>query len=262
MADNIDVLLIKLAGRFFCLPLETAKHICPLPANFAIQGGGTDSHFVFENMPIPYVSLWNLFQLRSEYVEFEEIRTMLPQRRQDHIDWMNALEDAIVNRTPFTKARNPHECAFGKWYDSYQSNDTRIRGFMAQFNRPHRHIHSLADKLLTLVENGQRDEALHIFNETKNTTLTELLELFRFAEELFLGKLRPVAVILSEGHFTCALGTDGVQDIVSVSEDRIMQGTGVDTKTGSTFIMLDDHSLAPLISRQSIESYVNTGTYH
>jgi hypothetical protein len=137
LANNLDVLLIKLGGRCFGLPLLDISHVCGIPPNFASYGAKVEDHFVFQGKPLPYVSLWNLMGLKSEYAEYEEIQAMLPLRRQDHVDWISALEDSIRNNTIFSKARNPRECVFGKWYYNYSTRDQRISLVMRNFERPH-----------------------------------------------------------------------------------------------------------------------------
>lgn len=243
-ANSLDVLLIKLGGRRFGLPLANVSHICGISPNFASYGAKVEDHFVFQDKPLPYVSLWNLMALKSEYAEYEEIQVLLAQRRQDHIDWIRALEDAIRNNTAFSKARNSRECAFGKWYYSYTTENQRLTLAMRYFEQPHAKIHQLADRLLELAEVGQNSDALHALQESKNTTLVELLKLFDSALELVFALQRRIVIIVADGDEMCALGADGVHGIAAVPVDRIKQtGEGM-----SALIVLDDQSIVPLIN--------------
>ena len=65
--------------------------------------------------------------------------------------------------------------AFGKWYYSYHTRDMRLSLLMRNFEQPHSEIHRLADKLLGMAESGQIEEALQAYEESKNTTLAELM---------------------------------------------------------------------------------------
>lgn len=252
MSDHVDVLLLRLAGQLFAIPLKNTKHICSLPANYANTNDSGGTNFVFQGETLAYISLWHLFQLNSEYTELFELQELLPKRKQDHVDWMNALEASIYNKTEFTKARDPHSCAFGKWYYNYKTNDVRLDWLISQFEKPHAHIHSLADTLLGLVENGQQQEALQLFNDAKDTVLSRLLELFDAAEDLTAEKQRPVAVIMADGDFRCALGCDAIHDIATVSTDQIKYTACKSSEAVSGFILVNDETIAPLIMKDTI----------
>lgn len=244
----LDLVLINLGNRCFGLPLSEVRQICLMPPSFGGYGPETEKHFVFQDSPLPYVSLWNQLGLKSEYVEYEELQVLLPQRRQDHIDWMRALEEAIRNGTAFSKARNPRECAFGKWYYNYTAQDKGLSLMLRNFEKPHAQIHRLADTLLGLVETGHTGDALRIFHESKDTTLAELLNLFDLAQKLVSSLQRRIAVIMADGDDYCALGADGVREIVAVPTEQIKPGLSMGTPATSDMVILDNHTVAPLIN--------------
>lgn len=250
LSQALDLLLINLGSRCFGVPLADVRYICSMPPSFAGYGPATNQHFVFQDNPLPYVSLWNLLGLTSEYAEYEAMLESLPKRRQDHIDWMNALEDAIRHGTTFAKARNPRECAFGSWYYGYRTQNMRLSLILHQFEHPHEHIHHLADKLLGLVEAGQGDQALRQFREAKETTLAELLTLFDMAQGLVANLQRRIAVIVDDGDDACVIGADGVRDIVAVSPERIKPSTCKTSHARQDLIVLDDQTVVPLIDAQ------------
>jgi len=253
-SDVLDILLIRLGGRSFGLPFQNIRQICPIPSGFNSYGPAVDEHFVFQGNPFPYVSLWNLLKLKSEYTEYEEMQEMLSSRRQDHLDWMSALEDAIKNGVGFSKPRNPRECAFGKWYYGYHTKNLRLSLLMRSFEWPHAEIHRLADKLLGISESGRIKEALQAFEESKNTTLAELLELFDSTQALLSELQRRIALIVSDGDEWCALGADGVRDIVSIPMDRIKQSSRMGVQSTVKMIVLDDETVIPLIDWRVLNS--------
>jgi chemotaxis signal transduction protein len=251
-AEDFQALLFKLGTRTFAVPLADVRYVSPMPADFAASGENTADHFVFEGSPLSYVSLWDRLHLGSEYAEYSEMQAMLPQRRQDHLDWMAALEDSIRSGTPFAKARDPHQCAFGKWYYAHSSQDRRLNLLLGQFDHPHATIHALADRLLALAESGRGAEALQAFEEARNTTLATLMRLFDTAQELVVELQRRIAVIVTAGDDTCALGADGVRDIVDVPADGLKPNTGTLGRTGTAattgLIVLDDRNVIPLLN--------------
>lgn len=250
-AEDFQALLFKLGARSFAVPLADVRYVSPMPADFAASGENAADHFVFEGSPLTYVSLWDRLHLGSEYAEYSEMQAMLPQRRQDHLDWMAALEGSLRSGTPFAKARDPRQCAFGKWYYAHSSQDRRLNLLLGQFEQPHATIHALADRLLALAESGRGNEALQAFEEARSTTLATLMRLFDAAQELVVELQRRIAVIVSDGDDTCALGADGVRDIVDVPADGLKPNTGAIGRAGAVttgLIVLDDRSVIPLLN--------------
>lgn len=248
VAGELEVLLVRLGARLLGVPLSQVRYIAPLPSDYVAFGAGVSEHFVFEGTPLAFVSLWDTLNLPSQYAEFGELQTMLPLRRQDHLDWMAALENSLRTGVPFAKARNPRECAFGKWYYGHRSDDRRLALILGQFEQPHATIHALADSLLGLAEAGARDEALHKFEEARDSTLAMLMRLFDSALMLVTELQRRVAVIVAAGGETCALGADGVRDIVAVPADRVKHGRHDAARATSDLVILDDRSVVPMLN--------------
>ena len=252
LADDLQILLINLGAHSFGVPLEHIRYVAQIPSDFASRGENIGQHFVFEGSPLAYVSLWDTLGQKSGYAEYEEMQTMLPQRRQDHLDWMSALEASIRTGTPFAKARNEHDCAFGKWLYNYSAKDRRLSLLLSQFEEPHAVIHALADKLLGMSETGHGEDALHAFEKAKNSTLVMLMELFDDAQEMVVELQRRIAIIVSDGEQTCALGADSVRDIVTVPSMILKGNTGKDTgmgsRTTSALIILGEHEVVPLLN--------------
>lgn len=247
---EFQALLFKLGARSFAVPLADVRYVAPMPKDFAASGADCADHFVFEGGPLAYVSLWDQLQLNSEYAEYAEMQAMLPLRRQDHLDWMTALEESIRSGAPFAKARDPRQCAFGKWYYTHSSHDRRLNLLLGQFEQPHAVIHALADRLLGMAEGGQSGEALAAFEEAKHTTLATLMRLFDSAQELVVELQRRIAVIVSDGDATCALGADGVRDIVDVPAGGLKPNTGHGATSRATtgLIILDDRTVIPMLN--------------
>ncbi len=249
---DIEVLLIRLGSRTFGLPLADVRYVATMPADFSSHGSEVQDHFVFEGSPLTYVSLWNTLGAKSLYVEYEEMQAMLPQRQQDHLDWMASLEDSIRTGNPFSKARSHRECAFGKWFYGYHSTDRRIALLLGQFESPHASIHSLADQLLGLPQ----DEALRALEEARGTTLVTLIKLFETTRQLVIELQRRIAVIVANGDESCALGADAVNDIVTIPAERINRRASNGQLANATagLIILEDQSVIPLLNWQALSA--------
>lgn len=250
-AEDLSILLFRVGGHSFAVPLDHVRYVAPMAADFVASGDAAEKYFVFEGEPLDYLSLWDALGLQSEYREYEDMQSMLPQRLRDHTEWMNALESAIHNGTSFAKARDAHECAFGKWYYAYQATDRRLALLLGQFEQPHVTIHSLADRLLGMAEQGLKEEALHIFEEHKQTTLATLLRLFDAAGKLVVELQRRIAIVAEAEGVACALGADYVLDIVNVPAARrkpaAARQAGGRVLPVSSLVVLEDQRVVPLL---------------
>ena len=247
MAAEVQLVIFQVGNRVMALALEEVEHILQLGGGREAEGGiSVDGGVIlFRDEAVPWRPLWEPLAAPSIYREFDELAQTLPQRRQDHIDWMAALEHSLVNDQPFAKARSPYECAFGKWFYAYRASDRRLSLLLAQFEQPHAIIHGLADRLLGMAENGQQAAALAEFETARATTLATLMQLFDSTTQLLIELQRRIAVILGSGAQARALGADAVRDIVLVPAERCKAGHGSGPTNG--LLLLDDGSLVPLI---------------
>lgn len=137
---------------------------------------------------------------------------LLDAREKDHVDWIDALEKSLKEGVPFEKARDPHMCAFGKWYDKFETRDEALTDIMSNFDEPHKKIHALADELLGLKEQGQLDVALEKLHLARITTLNHLKKHFSHARDQILDSLHTVVINITN---------DGAKPVVALLIDEI-----------------------------------------
>lgn len=144
----------------------------------------------------------------------------LMAREQDHVEWLNALERSIKTDEAFTKAVNPNECTFGRWYNQFETRDDTLRDLLRLFDEPHRKIHSLAEELLRLSSQDQKQKALEILNHQRITTLSKLRGLFARAREQVKSAMRPILLYVTRDGLTprYALLIDEVNDVLNYSD--------------------------------------------
>jgi len=208
------------------LPLNQVEHIHRLDGKQETSLSPNGSLLVYREEMIPWQPLWGLLGEASLYEELDTLAETLPLRRQDHIAWMDALEYSLRYDAPFDKARNPHECAFGRWYDAYHPENEWLKLHLTLFESPHSRIHTLADKLLKLAATGQQEQALTLFYEEKADTLAHLLHLFDLLQGLLPRLKRTVALIVIDGSSKYALGLDKVVGICTVEPNAIRPTQG------------------------------------
>lgn len=148
-----------------------------------------------------------------------ELLNILSDREKDHIEWVNALEVSLTNHAAFTKATSPDECAFGKWYNKFDTRDETLKELMEAFKEPHNRIHALAEKLLGLRDNGEETEALEILAYERATTLRRLIALFARARDQIQSGMRQVLLFVTLDGKTprYALLIDEINDVMNYS---------------------------------------------
>lgn len=185
------------------------------------EGGREQTVFNYDGQPIPLYSFCAITDVKSRVEESEELIELLEARRQDHIDWIDALENSIKSGKPFEKATDPHQCAFGKWYDKYEPEDEQLKDILAKFDAPHKHIHSLADSLLSQCNNSEgREQALADLNQERFSTLASLLALFSEATARMSNMVRPVIMILEASENLFGIRLDGIDGIEEFSNSQ------------------------------------------
>lgn len=254
MQTSHEYLLFKLGQQTLSMPMQQVNHVAQMASEFTYRGDTMAAHFVFSGQPLSYVSLWDKLGQNSLYIEYENMLAMLPQRLNDHLEWMGALSTSIRTGVPFAKARSPYECAFGKWYYAHRSDDRRLSLLLDQFEVPHARIHGLADRLLALSESGDVDEAMRQFDDAEHTTLAQLKGLFQSTADLVKDLQRRVAIIVSDetGAPVCALGADAISDIVNVPAEQVRPMGRLDHQHPSASLMagmlvLDDSRVVPIM---------------
>lgn len=176
--------------------------------------------FDFEGEAIPLHRFNRSIGANSQCDESHELIELLAARRQDHIDWIDALEHSLLSGEPFTKATDPHKCAFGQWYDRFEPIDQELKEILARFDEPHKRIHSLAERLLKLAEDGREAEAKKILDEERYTTLKLLMSLFGQATTRLEDMAKPVVIVLEAQQRTFALEVENLGDMEEFSEDH------------------------------------------
>lgn len=153
----------------------------------------------------------------------KELLDMLKERKQDHINWLQTLIQSIEKNTEFTLTTDPHACAFGKWYDNFKTDNYGLQVFMRQFDRPHKKIHAIAQKALKEKETNGLNAALKIIEETRNTDLKAMINLFDSAGEAIKQAHRELAIILEHNNSLISITADNVSNIVTYEPHQVQQ---------------------------------------
>ncbi len=183
----------------------------------------------FQGTVVPVLDFAHRIGVPSGIDAKSELLTELTQREQDHVEWINSLEKSIKTGEAFTKATNPNECAFGKWYNKFETRDETLKELLLAFDEPHQTIHGLAETLIALRDNGKEDEALYELSHARASTLRRLRALFARARDQISSGMRQVLLFVTVDGKTprYALIIDEINDVMNfTSADFQSSSTG------------------------------------
>jgi len=108
-------LTFQAANMHFAL---AAQHVRYITAQFDLErvvhrpDGRKVKVFQFERQNVSCFDFSEIIGAQSPVLYRAELQETLGLRRQDHIDWLDALEHSLKTGEPFKKAKDPHACAW------------------------------------------------------------------------------------------------------------------------------------------------------
>jgi purine-binding chemotaxis protein CheW len=172
----------------------------------------------FMGAPIPLIDTRIRLSIKSRQEEVSELVGIFLQRKQDHLNWISTLKDAVEHDKEITVEKNPHNCAFGKWYDTHKANTLALSAYMRRFDRPHKAIHDLAVQSEKLILKGQKEQAKSLINAAEQNELTTLVSLFDGFEEQMRLSYQEYAVVVNHKKRKISLAIDAVKYFEKLDE--------------------------------------------
>ena len=174
----------------------------------------------FQGVLVPVLDYAHRIGVDSGMDSKQALIEQLNQREQDHIEWLNELELCIKSDKVFNKELDPEQCAFGHWYKMFDSRDQTLTELMQQFEQPHHQLHSYAEQLIQLSNQGNVEQAVELLEQARNTALKRLQALFVRARDQIQSGMRPVLLYVTEDGKTprYALLIDEINDVINYSQ--------------------------------------------
>jgi hypothetical protein len=139
------------------------------------------------------------------------------------VAWLESLLLSVETGAEFKKSLDPTLCAFGKWYEALALNSEArqkitlgspvLENLLAAFDAPHRRIHGIAERVLSLAKSGRQSEAQSIIAESWETDLSDMKQLFRQLIEAFAEQRRPCVLVIDQGEHPFGLVVDEVSAV-------------------------------------------------
>lgn len=212
---------------------------------------------------IPIINLRPALGLKSLKEEQDAFDEMLEQRKNDHIHWVQEMERCLLEDDTFRLTTDPHKCAFGKWYDSYQTNNQSIAFHLRKIDEPHKKLHEtahLAFECPRECDDCEREKCLRDqLKEDAHTYKDIVVKLLDEAKTLFRENARTMCVIVKDNKSTflgllvdevLAVETITLKDLpgscMNTSGPQVLSHIGEKQGSNATFLVLNMEGLFSL----------------
>lgn len=260
--DGKPWLIFKLDGGLYAIGSHMVSSILRLPDTVSKLPEAPD--FIrglmnFRGRILALLDMRDLYQMESMEQEYIDFKTMLDERKEDHVRWVKELERSIVNEEEFTLATDPHDCAFGKWYYGFKSDLHNINFQLKKIEEPHNKLHAAAEavkKCFKRHDECQREECLkEILTKTKEKLMPEVLRLIDETKEVFHHRYQNKVVVIGDRGAQIGLIVDEVVSVETLSavggsdamrcflSSKYIAAVGQTASRGGLIFMLDGREL-------------------
>ena len=210
--DNASYLVFSAANQLYglfyndLLQILDAPAATPLPLSPPSVRGVID----VQGATVPLVDLRVLLGSPSLRDEIADLVRTVAARRQDHVNWLTKLKEAVYHDKEISVQTDPHKCNFGLWYDRYETSSATFAIYMQRFDKPHNAVHRIAIEAKELMTRGQMNAAKALVHDVENTILKGLLALFDGFEAQLKRHTHEYAIVLQRDERMFALLVDNL----------------------------------------------------
>lgn len=220
-------LRFRLKGQSYAINSRSIVSISTLPENVSPMPNAPDymqGYFYLRDRIVPLYDLRTLFGLCTLKDEYLDFTNMLEQRKQDHLYWTSELKRSVAESRPFPLTTDPHQCAFGKWYDSFTSDSDTVNHHLRKIDEPHKHLHHAADDVMRCTqehEQCKRSECLkHVLGRVEEEYIPKIVGLLDEAKKVFQSSYREMVVVIEREETLLGLMVDEVLSVESITPEQ------------------------------------------
>jgi len=217
----IDFVICKIENGFYAFKLENIQRIIEAKELTSVSDSPVyiDGILNYEDEAIQIINLRKILGFEDYQNEIDKLFKIL---KQQHIDWVDALEDSIDNGVEFSKTTNPHMCDFGKWLDKFISYDASIRKILDSIKVHHTNLHVSAIDILKIAEEDREAACRKFKKETlihKDNTLKLMDKLIEKSSSVALSMKK--ILIYKKEKKVVGLVVDSIDNIVHLNQNEV-----------------------------------------
>jgi chemotaxis signal transduction protein len=223
MGGESQWVTFKVGQEVFGFEIQFVKEMLRLPQVHAVPLSTPDHLGVvlLRSAVIPVFDLRQRFGMTSLSQGTAELVSLLQDRLRDHEDWLAELSASNAERREFGLTTDPHDCAFGQWYDNFHTEDLGLSRLLSRFDEPHRAIHQLGETILIHQRNGEWNKAQAELDQSGQSILTSLRRLFSEAIAQIEDQGRPSLIIVASAAATLGVAVDEIHAVVRCEDSEI-----------------------------------------
>ena len=173
--------------------------------------------------PTPIFDLGIVLNNQSTNKTNAELTDLLVEKEKDHQQWLSALEHSLLTGAAFPNTIDPDKCDFGRWYNSFKTDNEDLQNILDKFDTPHRELHAMAREFLDLQKTMTKENVIRLFEEKKRQVFNQLIRLFESAREQIILDYKPIIIFTTKDGVTPHIGllVDKVEDNINVKKEDI-----------------------------------------
>jgi chemotaxis signal transduction protein len=217
---NLDV-LVNICGQKYAINSEHIISIISMQEYSPIPGAPKEILGVmnFRGNATPIIDLRTLFNRPTIKEEFEQFKMMIDERKSDHVNWIEKLEESVDTGEEFTLATDPHKCAFGKWFYSFKTENLTVQHHLRKIEEPHRKLHEVALEIQTCKQHENESDRMGCMHQrlerAKDEYMRQILGLLDETKDVFQSLYREMLLVLEIDQRQMAAVID---EVLSVEE--------------------------------------------
>lgn len=217
------VVVARVEGTLLAIPSRWTLDmtVCPPVSPLPMAPPGVRGVAIRRNRAVTLIDVRTRLGITSRADETAAIVDLLHAREADHVRWIETLIACIRDQQPFPLARDPHACAFGKWFDHYVPPTLTLTYQLAKFREPHERIHSLAAEAEALAATRGVDDALSLLRVHQTSTLMHMRSLFAETRRLLTEDLRELAITHDTGSALIGLIVDDIESVERLRPETV-----------------------------------------
>lgn len=198
-------IIFKLSGSLYCINSKHISTIVQIPDYSTIPAAPANvtGMFKYRDNVIQMLDLRITFGIKSVASEFRDFEEMIDARKQDHVNWVKELERYITEGGTFSLAKDSHQCALGKWYDRYTTDNQAVSAHLRKMEEPHEKLHQSAVEAEHCMKNQADEEQMarlsEILRMAKENYMPTILTLLDQTKEIFRSTIFKEMVLILDG---------------------------------------------------------------
>ncbi len=215
--------VLNLSNQLFAISVKCVETMVLLPNIVKVPNSPDFIRGIIDlrGKNFPLVDLRKRLGLPSIEEESKNFIEKMDTAKEAHKNWLQELEDSVKEDRPFILPSDPHQCAFGKWYDSVITTDLFLATLLKRIELPHQQIHGLALKVDELKEQKDFKAIEELILNARRTIFVDIMKSFDAVKVSFISDRKEIAVAINVNNKSFALAVDSVETVETFPEDAI-----------------------------------------